>query len=432
MYSGFGLVSKQSNPLSKWSNANIVAIIISERILQAVTTLSTLSERDSATNVVVFIADSLRFDYLPDRVSNQGLTARTIAPSTYTATSLPSMMTGQYPATHRVWNFNNVLRNPPEIFTYPNSGMDLRNVWVDIDNPAQKPPNRVLQLKDQVTIDKVDEPFTVVIHDKGAHAPYDFFNVEWDSSPPYFKEYAGEDQFLRNEYEKGAKSAADRFFDVVDDLKEREVLEETLVIFTSDHGELLGEHSRGGLYAHGSPVCPELVEVPTVFLGCGLPKGETYDRLVSGTDLAPTILGAQKRNIPKGVEGINLWSTEPPKDRIVRSDFWANAGRVKYGASSAWDKNGGLVQHHGSPQERLLFAVHRKLYKGFQAPANRRVSPRALWQFALTFGKKKLVYGAPDVERTKSAIVSSFEPGNDETDVDPVPEDQLRALGYLE
>lgn len=394
--------------------------------------LSTLADRDTVTNVVVFIVDSLRFDFLPDKVSDRGVTARTIAPSTYTATSIPSMMTGRYPATHRVWNFNNVLREVPEMFRYPNAGMDLRHVWMHIDDPATKPPNRVLRLTDEVTADDADEPFTVVIHDKGAHAPYDFFNVEWDGSPDYFEHYGGRDQTLREEYAKGVETATDRFFEVVGLLEERRILDDTLVVFTSDHGELLGEHSRGGVYAHGSPVCPELVEVPTVFIGATLPEGKSLENTISGADLAPTVLGAQQRDIPDDVDGVDLWNVEYPDNRVFRSDFWANAGRVQYGACSVWDESGGVVRHHGPAAERLLFAVHRKLYKGAQAPANRTTSPRALWRLAYTFGKREITYGSPDANQIRSMIVPEFEEGTNETEAERISKDQLRALGYVE
>ncbi|NUB93233.1 sulfatase-like hydrolase/transferase [Haloterrigena sp. SYSU A121-1] len=394
--------------------------------------LSSLTEHDTATNVVVFIADSLRFDYLPSSVSDCGITARTIAPSTYTATSIPSMMTGRYPANHRVWSFNDVLSDQPELFKYQNTGMDLRDIWIHIDDPAQKAPNRILGLENQETIEEAETPFTVVVHDRGAHSPYDYFNIEFETSLEYFKHYAGQDQALREEYAKAAASTADRFFEVVELLKDRGVFDDTLVIFTSDHGELLGERDRGGLYAHGSPVCPELVEVPTVFAGCGLPEGETYTSLISGTDIAPTALGAQNRMIPKGIDGVDLWNDESSPDRIIRSDFWANAGRVQYGASSAWNKDGGIVQHHGTAPERLLFATHRKLYKGTQAAANRRKDPRAILRFLSTYGKDELIYGSPDVSRARSAVLSSFEQETRQTDVEELSKDQLRALGYIE
>jgi len=394
--------------------------------------LASVAGRDSVENIFVFIADSLRYDALPERAADAGVTAKTISSSTYTATSIPSMMTGRYPSKHRVWNFESVLSEPPELFSRPNAGMDLSSVWVDIEDPARKPPNRVLRLDEECRLDSAEEPFTIVFHEKGAHAPYDFFNVPWDNSPEYFEHYADDYEELRNQYAKGAKTAADRFLSIVDDLKDSGLYDDTLVVFTSDHGELLGEPERGGVYAHGSPVCPELVTVPTLFMGAGLPAGETVDQLLGGVDLAPTLMGAQGRSLSSPVDGRDLWNEKPPDDRVLRSEFWANTGRVKYGASSAWDRNGGVVHHHGSAGERLTFALHRKLFKGAQASANR---PRSLAPFIdllRTYGKREITYGSPDVVRARQNLVPVFSLGTDETTVEPVPEERLEALGYVE
>ncbi|MFC7231477.1 sulfatase-like hydrolase/transferase [Saliphagus sp. GCM10025308] len=393
--------------------------------------ISDLADGNAVENVLIYIVDSLRLDYLPERVSDLGVTVPTIAASTYTASSIPSMMTGQYPATHRVWGFNDVVERSPKLLEGPNAGLDLRNVWVDIDDPVQKPPNRVLDLEKQHNLNEAEDGFTIVVHEKGAHAPYDFFNVKWDSSPPFFEHFAGKSDQLENMYKRGAETAADRFLDTVDQLSERDLLEDTLVIFTSDHGELLGEIERGGIYAHGSPICPELVRVPTVFMGAGLPSGKRLEWVSSGTDLAPTAMSATNRGTLPNVDGIDLWTITPDPNRIVRSDFWAHGGTVEYSASSAWDSNGGFVKQFGSPLERIIFAIHRKLYKGLQAPANRAQLPRSFLPLVQTFGKSALAYGSPS-EMTHQYPVSEFEENKGETEVPEVNEEQLRALGYID
>lgn len=207
-------------------------------------------------------------------------------------------------------------------------------------------------------------------------------------------------------------------------------LQDTLVVFTSDHGELLGELERGGLYAHGSPVCPELVDVPTVFLGAGLPGGERMDRITSGVDLAPTVLSALGREIPSRAEGVDLWQTTPGTNRIVRSDFWAQGGTVEYISSSAWDVNGGVVHQFGSFIERLAFGVHRKLVKGAQTSANRTQLPSSLLPLLRTFGRSNITYGSPGKETQKSYL-TSFDENDVDTDVEKVSNEQLEALGYL-
>jgi arylsulfatase A-like enzyme len=74
-----------------------------------------------------------------------------------------------------------------------------------------------------------------------------------------------------------ARSAAylDRWLtDVVAALDERGILEDTLVIVTSDHGENLGE---GGFIAHGFSVDQRLIHVPMVMCGPGtISQGEPF------------------------------------------------------------------------------------------------------------------------------------------------------------
>lgn len=393
--------------------------------------ISEFTDRETVDNVLIYIVDSLRLDFLPERIADRGLTVPTISASTYTASSIPSMMTGMYPASHRIWGFNDVLDRSPPLLSGPNAGMDLRQVWINIDDPAQKPPNRVLGLEQQHTIDAADPGFTVVVHEKGAHAPYDFFNVDFDSSPPYFKHYADKTDQLLEEYERGAETAADRFLDTVTTLEERGQLENTLVVFTSDHGELLGEKKRGGIYAHGSPVCPELVKVPTVFLGAGLPAGEQVDWTTSGADLAPTALSARGDDPRTDLDGVDLWTTTPTDDRVVRSDFWAKGGRIEYAASSAWDGSGGYVRQFNNSFERIAFAIHRKLVKGLQAPANRSRLPASFPPLLQTFGKAEITYGSPNPE-CRDYVVTEFEESTGESAVDEVSEEHLRALGYIE
>lgn len=74
---------------------------------------------------------------------------------------------------------------------------------------------------------------------------------------------------------------------IVDALRSTGELNETLIIFTSDNGFLLGEHRirTGKQY----PYEPS-IRVPLVMRGPGLPKGETREQLAANVDLAPTIL----------------------------------------------------------------------------------------------------------------------------------------------
>jgi len=65
-----------------------------------------------------------------------------------------------------------------------------------------------------------------------------------------------------------------------------EVLDETTVIFGSDHGDEFGEH--GGL-SHDGKMYSENVRVPLFIYDRERAKGEVYERPVSNIDISPTI-----------------------------------------------------------------------------------------------------------------------------------------------
>jgi arylsulfatase A-like enzyme len=83
-------------------------------------------------------------------------------------------------------------------------------------------------------------------------------------------------------------------------LDERNLAEETLVIFTSDHGDLLGDHRqlfKGPVHYEG------LLRVPLIVRGGQFTGGTVVDEPVGLVDLAPTIIGAAGFEVPGWMEG---------------------------------------------------------------------------------------------------------------------------------
>ena len=75
---------------------------------------------------------------------------------------------------------------------------------------------------------------------------------------------------------------------LLDELGRRGVLDDTLVIVTSDHGEHLGDH---GLFFHGCSLYRQLVEVPLVIVDPkGVPAGRAVAEPVSLRDVPATVL----------------------------------------------------------------------------------------------------------------------------------------------
>lgn len=83
---------------------------------------------------------------------------------------------------------------------------------------------------------------------------------------------------------------------IVAALDERGLLDETLIIIASDHGELFGEH---GLVDHGNSLYRELIDVPLVIVSPGrVPEDIRIGEAISMRDLAATI-----SYLATGVEG---------------------------------------------------------------------------------------------------------------------------------
>jgi len=81
--------------------------------------------------------------------------------------------------------------------------------------------------------------------------------------------------------------------------------ENTLVIFHSDHGEMLGDH---GLRLKGCRFYEGAVHIPLIISWPGrIVQGVVSDALVELTDLTPTILEALGLPIPADMQGISLW-----------------------------------------------------------------------------------------------------------------------------
>jgi arylsulfatase len=81
--------------------------------------------------------------------------------------------------------------------------------------------------------------------------------------------------------------------------------EDTLVIFTSDHGEMAGDHQFFGKLVPYEPSArvPLIIRPPR---SMNLPGGQVIDTAVELMDLMPTVLDAAGAPIPETVDGLSL------------------------------------------------------------------------------------------------------------------------------
>ncbi|MBT3376584.1 MAG: sulfatase-like hydrolase/transferase [Lentisphaerae bacterium] len=88
-------------------------------------------------------------------------------------------------------------------------------------------------------------------------------------------------------------------------IEERELLDNTIIVYFSDHGEMLGEHGRWhkGCFFEGSAGVPLIVRVP------GQPherQGQTIPAVVSLIDLLPTLADWAGTDVPFETDGHSL------------------------------------------------------------------------------------------------------------------------------
>lgn len=90
-------------------------------------------------------------------------------------------------------------------------------------------------------------------------------------------------------------------------------LDNTIVIFMSDHGEMLGDH---GFYLKGPHFYEQAVRVPLIFSWPGHFKEDLKaDALVELVDIAPTLLEAAGIDPPEGMQGKSLSGMLTGKER---------------------------------------------------------------------------------------------------------------------
>jgi len=89
---------------------------------------------------------------------------------------------------------------------------------------------------------------------------------------------------------------------ILDEIERTGRLSDTLVVYTSDHGEMLGAH---GLWLK-NVLLEGAARVPLLLAGAGLPKGKLVDAPVSHVDLVATVLDMAGIQRPKGLRGHSL------------------------------------------------------------------------------------------------------------------------------
>ncbi len=101
---------------------------------------------------------------------------------------------------------------------------------------------------------------------------------------------------------------------MIEKLQEKGLYENTLIIYTSDHGDYMGHHH---MLLKGNHMYDPLVRIPLIMkYPRGTDSGTNSSALCSNIDMAPTVLSLAGCSVPASMTGIDLTSTPQGRDQV--------------------------------------------------------------------------------------------------------------------
>jgi arylsulfatase A-like enzyme len=426
--------------------------------------------RSDHPNVVLFLADTLRADYLGaygyaaptsprlDAFAREAVLFEDAwAQASWTRSAVASILTGLHVASHGVDREDRVLPDAAQTLTEVlraagyRTGAFVANhllggrfgfsqgfyAWNPGPRTLYGAPAADLVREALAFVDSAPRPFFLYVHTMEPHAPYT--PSEEDLRPFARDAYRGATdtrallrlgqlgtlapeglRFLRSRYE-GEVHQNDRAFGaLIDGLRARGLDDTTVVVFTADHGEEFLEH--GGT-EHAKTLYQELVRVPLVVrMPGGRPGGRREKGSVQQIDLMPTILGLAGLPPPRALPGRDLsvaWigssGPETPAPVLFSEERFAVVDKV---AARAGDLK--LIFNNDGP---ALWRAksHLELYDLARDPLERK-NLAASRPIAVAFLERRLeaFRKAQAGGASQSVALSADE------------REQLRALGYAQ
>jgi arylsulfatase A-like enzyme len=286
-----------------------------------------------------------------------------------------------------------------------------------------------------------DQEFFLYVHYVDPHSPYDplppYEGIFADVDAPLVPEplRAGQRIMLGHmdytysaegvlhyldRYDEEIRVIDDRFQDLIAHLEARNLLDRSLVIFLSDHGEAFGEH---GYLHHSSSVYAEQIDIPLIVryprsraFRQRFPAIEPTGRISTPTqhvDLFPTVLDA-----------IGLASED---EQLAGRSLLADPG----------DEEPTIVSEHlragwGPARVRALVRGPWKLVHDLEADRFELFDLEEDWQDLVDVRSKVSDDEIAELEHILRSWSAGPGPGPDRMELDTDTLKELRALGYVE
>ena len=332
----------------------VVSILISSGALVLGCTRSNVSPG----GFILISIDTLRADHLGcygysrptspalDALAAEGVVfEEVVANAPWTLPSHGSMLTGLYPRHHGLVNHRSgLLEEIPTLaetlleagfatmslvaihYLTDRTGLDRGFERFHYFSPGKGRPRRMGRKQVDQAIEWLretgDRPFFMFLHNFDVHSNYDP-SPEFEAlfARPYEGTISGTTRELRgirraktelsqadverlvDLYDAGIRQVDAELSRLFDYLDGSGLAERTVVIVVSDHGEEFLEH---GSVLHGRTMFEELLRVPLIVRGPGLPSGVRIRGIAQPSDLFPTVLELAGVPLTREVDGESL------------------------------------------------------------------------------------------------------------------------------
>jgi arylsulfatase A-like enzyme len=329
-------------------------------------------------NVLLLVVDALRSDYLGcygngevkttevDTLAREGVKFdQAISTATWTPPSTSAIISGIFPHKLGIYDFDTVfnpqiktifhyfLENDYEIGSYV---FDEKYLFSKFDFACvqgnfmdyTKPLNWIKKNK--------HKDFFLYLHYYWVHGPYEPQNSAeaWSKSNQKLLAMLREDpegvEKCKTLYKKAVEVMSEEWLaQILNTLKEEDILDDTLIVLTSDHGESWGERIkdkstiRVNFDLHGRFLYDELLKIPLIFrMPKYLPAGITVKRQVRNIDIMPTIIDIAGISQSQITDGVSLKSMIF-KEMDGKKDDKMDKNRGLQAVSSAPDVEGKTI-----------------------------------------------------------------------------------------
>ncbi|MEN8115628.1 MAG: sulfatase [Bacteroidota bacterium] len=223
--------------------------------------------------------------------------------------------------------------------TYDLNGADETSFTTDfltdrsidfIEKNKEHPFSLYLSYPDPHGPDKVRTPYDNMYTHMNFEKPRTF-NLNKDTVPSWAKPEKNP-KLTHDQYFGMVKCIDDNIGRIITYLRENELLDKTIIVFTSDHGDLRAEH---GKHNKGNPL-EASAKIPfVVYYPAKIPAGKSVKNAFNTVDFAPSILNFMDQKVPSQMVGRDystLLATPENQNDFEDITFMRSTGTGKDGS----------------------------------------------------------------------------------------------------